>query len=260
MRVRATLDVCQNAASVTLDVSDLQSGGYIESNWVVEGEAGKGIVDRTVVMLEGATDRDALRKSLDQLRPDVSHLFEVLDASQWINDGGCGYVRRGIGILAGIRGMVAVVALLDNDAEGRSVVKEMEGKCPRNVVVGSLPDTELGENWPTIGPGGERNENVNGKAMSIEMYMGEDNLEREGKRKRIRWTSYVKSIGEYQGAIEGKGETQRRFNRAISGGETASSSMFGDMRKVLEQLIEMSANARIGLMEPLIRRWVNEGR
>ena len=258
--LRAVLDRCPDADSVTLDVSDLLDGGYIDRDWVVHGDTEEGIAARTVVVLEGPTDREVIRESLDKLVPQISHLFQVLDASEWIEDGGCRHVRRCIGILAGIRGIVPVVALLDNDAEGRNVVKEMEGKCPRNVVVGTLPDTELGESWPTIGPGGEQEENVNGRAMSIEMYMGEENLKRKGKKKRIRWSSYVNRIGEYQGAIDGKEETQQKFNKAINGKEPLSSSMFADMRKVLEHLIEMSANARIGLMEPEIRRWVNEER
>ena len=70
----------------------------------------------------------------------------------------------------------------------------------------------------------------------------------------------MKGIGEYQGGIEGKEETQRKFKKAINEKELLSSSMFADMRKVLEHLIGMSANARIGLMEPEIRRWVNEER
>ena len=90
--------------------------------------------------------------------------------------------------------------------------------------------------------------------------MGEENLKRKGKKKRIRWSSYVNRIGEYQGAIDGKEETQQKFNKAINGKEPLSSSMFADMRKVLEHLTEMSANARIGLMETEIRRWVNEER
>ena len=170
--LRAVLDRCPDADSVTLDVSDLVGGGYIDRDWVVHGDTEEGIAARTVVVLEGATDREVIRDSLDNLVPQVSHLFQILDASEWIEDGGCRHVRRCIGILAGIRGIVPVVALLDNDAEGRNVVREVEGKCPRNVVVGTLPDTELGQNWPTIGPGGEQEENVNGRAMSIEMYMG----------------------------------------------------------------------------------------
>ena len=257
---RAVLDRCTHADSVTLDVSDLVGGGYIDRDWVVHGDTEEGIAARTVVVLEGATDRKVIRESLDKLVPQVSYLFQVLDASEWIEDGGCRHVRRCIGILAGIRGVVPVVALLDNDAEGRNVVREVEHNCPRNVVVGTLPDTELGKNWPTIGPGGEQKDDVNGRAMSIEMYMGEENLKREGKKKRIRWSSCVKGVGEYQGAIEGKEETQRKFSEAVNGREPVSSSMFADMRKVLEYLIEMSANARIGLMEPEIRKWVNEER
>ena len=75
----------------------------------------------------------------------------------------------------------------------------------------SIADLDFCQEYPTIGPTGKNFENINGRACSIEMYLGEDILCQEGKYIPIRWKAYLDKEDTYQGEIVSKSEVHKRF-------------------------------------------------
>ena len=71
----------------------------------------------------------------------------------------------------------------------------------RNTIDMLLPDIEIAKNYFTIGPNGKEQMNINGKACSIELYLGKDVLTKDDEFIPIQWTSYKNKIGTYQGEI-----------------------------------------------------------
>ena len=78
-----------------------------------------------------------------------------------------------------------------------------------------LPDIKLCESYPTIGPTADENVNINGRACSIELFLGMDVLSEKGVLTPIMWTWYNEKTKSYQGVITHKGEIQRKFENKI---------------------------------------------
>ena len=75
-----------------------------------------------------------------------------------------------------------------------------------------MPDIELARAYPTIGPQGEHDVNVNGRAVSIELFLGRHNLREDtGTFIPVVWGNFMHSVRQYQGAIERKRIILDRF-------------------------------------------------
>ena len=113
-------------------------------------------------------------------------------------------------VAAGIENRI--IALYDNDSAGLAEIKNLEKMTfPDNVRIMHLPDLDCCVEYPTIGPSGNSNENINGRAGSIEMYVGKDILCNNGEYIPIRWKSYVDKVEAYQGEIISKSEVLKKF-------------------------------------------------
>jgi len=107
----------------------------------------------------------------------------------------------------------SILAIFDNDAAGLDAFNVASRlKLPSNILVTTLPDIELAHSYPTIGPQGRHDINVNGKAVSIEMFLGRHNLlQPDGTLTPIVWGSYVSGVQTYQGRVEDKRGVFDRF-------------------------------------------------
>ena len=79
-----------------------------------------------------------------------------------------------------------------------------------------MPDIELANNYPTIGPNGEEYMNINGRACSIELFLGKDVLSEDGKYIPVPLTrnavEKTKAKNEQENLYEVQFYQQRRFN------------------------------------------------
>jgi hypothetical protein len=96
----------------------------------------------------------------------------------------------------------------ERDAQRASVV--------RNSWVTKLPTLSAPNKYPTIGPSGMVEMNINGMAASLELYLGADVLsDEQGCLTPIQWTGYESGVGQYQGEIMFKAKIQERFKRKL---------------------------------------------
>ena len=166
--------------------------------------------ERIMVVTEGSSDSKVIQKAFAMLRPAVVDFFDFIDMGE-------GYPFSGSGNLATFcRGLAKIgiqnktLAVFDNDAEGVSKQNALGSLvCPSSMRILRLPDHDALTSVATVGTAGERQDDINGKAASIEAYL---DLEWNSNRPAlVRWTNYVQNIRVYQGALESKEFYVRQF-------------------------------------------------
>ena len=72
---------------------------------------------------------------------------------------------------------------------------------PDNIKIARYPNIKMLEDYPTIGPSGITNMDINGLAGSIEMYLGVDSLTEKKELIPVQWKGFDSSLKKYQGEI-----------------------------------------------------------
>src|SRR5208283_2382050 len=167
--------------------------------------------DRWLIVTEGSSDGSILRKSIELLRPDIADFFDFVDMSENYPFTGAGNVFRFCQGLAQIKIQNKVLVIFDNDVAGLEAQIKVAGlPLPSNMKVVRLPDLPACRQFPTTGPDGKSEQDINGRAVSIELF-----LDLRGENPPcVRWTSYNSSIGSYQGELIRKEYYAKRFLEA----------------------------------------------
>jgi hypothetical protein len=217
--VRALLEACDNVKLVELDISSIASDGLTGENARVCDLARKSsaltrpALEPVVILGEGRSDIRILRSSLKSLYPDLTNYFSFFDYDEHKVEGSASQLLKLLKAFASARISSRVVALFDNDTAGRESLNSAL-RLPPNITALKLPDIALAKAYPTIGPQGEHVMDVNGRAASIELYLGKHNLTcPKGNLIPVKW-------GGYQGAIEGKVDIVKRFESDLKSKET----------------------------------------
>lgn len=205
---------------VWIDVSDLYSGEAFQpgvSPQKALAERDREYQDDTLgnilVLTEGKSDVRIIKTGLELLYPDLADMFSFVDFEGFRIEGGASPLARMVKSFAGVPQATRIVAVFDNDAAGYEALNSLSSlKLPNNMRLISLPDIDLCVRYPTIGPEGLREMNVNGSAGTIELFLGREALsDSAGHLLPIRWSQWNKQAGRYQGSIEHKTEVEQRF-------------------------------------------------
>lgn len=220
---RLLLQACPEIKVVTLDISDLIMSEYLEDDVQLCAEARapdaieRPILEPVIIMGEGKTDIRVLQASLEALYPSVREMFSFFDHDTLSVDGGASFLLKFIKALSAARMPLRVIAIFDNDAAGRQEYERAERLAfSSNVTVMCLPDLDLARSYPTIGPQGEHDVDINGRAVGIELFMGQDNLKNaSGSFLPIRWTHYYSGTETYHGEVSEKASVHEAFFKDI---------------------------------------------
>ncbi len=160
-----------------------------------------------LIITEGSSDTKIIKTAISCLRKDYEDFFQFIDVDKGQHFDGTESLYKFCKRLVSIGILNRVIFLYDNDAAGISRYEDTKKlSLPKNIVAAKLPDIPAFRKFDTIGPSGERKENINGKAASIECY-----LDLSQSKPRVRWSSYIDSIGMYQGALEDKTTYTKKF-------------------------------------------------
>lgn len=139
----------------------------------------------------------------------ISHLTDYISFFDFEGskpDGGVSYLVKFLKAFAAARISTFILAIFDKDAvglEGFTIASQLQ--LPENIRVMRLPDIDLARTYPTIGPQGTHEIDVNGKAVSMELFLGRHNLiTSNGSLIPIFWNNYVQTVQTYQGVIQNK--------------------------------------------------------
>ncbi len=184
----------------------------VDNGWVQKEDIFKnvGAGQEVLVVTEGSSDTHILKKAINLLYSDVSDFFTFVDMEEnypFTGDGNLFNFCKG---LSSIRIKNNVLVIFDNDVAG--VVKYSQLKeigLPSNMHIIKLPDHSSFGNFKTVGPHGESFENINGTAVAIECFL--DHSYDADPQPCVRWTSYNKNLGAYQGELIGKERYTKKF-------------------------------------------------
>lgn len=197
------------------DIADVVDGGWVEDGHIFEPLDER---KRLLIVTEGSSDSNVLRTALPLVSPDVADFFDFVDMRENYPFTGTGHLVNFCKGLAAIRVQNRIVVVLDNDTAGHVAMRKlMELRMPANIRLVGLPDLEDFRNFPTVGPSGRTNEDVNGRAVAIECFLDLTYGPREDPV--VRWTGFDKAANAYQGELVSKDlYTRRFFDRAREDG------------------------------------------
>ncbi len=203
--------LAENKNNLDLDVvwrfADVVAGGWVESD---EVRSGVSEADTILVVTEGSTDGSVLKQSLPVVLPQVSDFFTFIDMTENYPFTGTGNVVRFCQGLARIMIQNRILVVLDNDSAGHDALARIkELALPRRMRATVLPDLEECRNVRTLGPTGDKDADINGKAVSIEWFL---NTQLPGRGAPVvRWTGFNDARGTYQGELVDKQAYTRHF-------------------------------------------------
>jgi len=221
--LRAVLEIFDSTDKVVLDITELVRAGEYEDteelSKIVIAEFSEQYVASSaiIVLTEGATDTRILSETLSLLYPHLSEYYSFLDFGLSNMEGGAANLVRIVRAFMGAGVVNRIIAVFDNDTAAQDAMKGLDAlDMPKNIVTMHYPPIAYANNYPTIGPQGSKNMNVNGLAGSLELYFGEDVLKTDNHEfTPILWKGYNQSLKQYQGEIDNKSKLQSSYLRKV---------------------------------------------
>lgn len=174
--------------------------------------------NKTIIITEGKTDIKVLAKSLVLLFPEYAHFFSFFDFYSSNSEGSASYLVKMLKSFIGASIKNRIIAVFDNDTAALEVTETLEHiNIPNNIRIMHLPSLEFCKNYPSIGPTGIEKMDINGLAVSIEMFFGKDIIHDNGEYIPIQWKGYSEKLSQYQGSIIHKSNLIKRMNRKLNG-------------------------------------------
>ncbi len=84
------------------------------------------------------------------------------------------------------------------------------------------PKISFASNYPTLGPRWMANEDINGRACSIELYLGRDVLTKGEGFISVQWKGFDERVKRYQGEIQEKDMLKTKFFDKLSAAKKTS--------------------------------------
>lgn len=230
---RIILENCDDSYDIVLDFSYLQ---YWAEDCIPKALLATDDIEKTIVLVEGTSDKDILEFAISKIYPHLSDLFYFMDfddATGAKRDGGTSYVVKNLKTFYFSKLKTKFIAIFDNDAEGYSsrnaLLNEIKN-WPDNFRILLYPDIKMFHRYPTLAPNGTTMiDDISGKACSIELYLPDRLIKTNDEYFPIEWESrkkikglngYEKAL--YQGVISEKDTIKENFHelrRAIEKGQ-----------------------------------------
>ena len=218
--IRVACEISPPDSFVEQDVSGVVEVGYYSSEERISEVAVVDLIGaysanaNRIILTEGSSDSRVLKEALELLHPHLAGYYSFLDFQSANVPGGASFLGAVVKSFAATGVANRIIAVFDNDtagAEARELLGELN--LPANIAVIAYPDMPLFSTYPTLGPSGERNLDVNGLAASLELYLGRDVLEAEGALRPVQWTGYNRKMKRYQGEVLGKAKIHKAFQQ-----------------------------------------------
>jgi len=196
---------CDEDATVEYDLTGIVDGGWVKESEILMFY--NDFMDTTVIVTEGKTDINVLSKSLEVLFPEYQHLFTFFDFYSYKADGGTSYLAKLLKSFSAAKIKNRIIAIFDNDTAAQVEIQNLLSvPILESIKIMKLPVLDFCFSYPTNGPSGREYSNINGLAVSIELFFGEDVIKNDGEFFPIQWTNYVEKLDKYQGSIINKSE------------------------------------------------------
>jgi hypothetical protein len=200
-----SINSCNEDSIVECDLTDVVDGGWVDYSDALEFY--NDFMDTTIIVTEGKTDINVLSKSLEILFPEYNHLFTFFDFHSFRADGGTSYLAKLLKSFSAAKIKNRLIAIFDNDTAAEMEIQSLSTiPILESIKIMKLPALDFCVAYPTIGPNGRDYSDINGLAVSIELFFGEDIIKNNNDFYPIQWTNYVEKLDMYQGHIVNKNE------------------------------------------------------
>lgn len=154
--------------NIVWEYYDLLEGGWIDEGTIENAFAHQ---SKFLLITEGSTDTKILSNAFEWLKPEIADLFEFIDMEKNYPFTGVGNIVNFYHGLLKIEPKKRIIFLFDNDTAGNSAINRCIKSSNDNFKLLTLPEKDEFNSILTIGPSGESIENINGKAVSIELFL-----------------------------------------------------------------------------------------
>lgn len=210
--LRVILEAFNKNKKVIVDYTNLYEGGWCDE--IFAGELRQ--APKTVILTEGKFDIKILSRTMKLLYPGMEKFYSFFDFESFRTKGSTDSVVSYVKAFASAQIENRVIALLDNDAAGIEARNQLEEiNLPDNFRVMTLPDVKIAKKYPTVGPTKNEKVDINGRACSIEIYLGQDILKIDGEFEPVMWEGYKEKVKRYQGKLLNKSSIQERFENKL---------------------------------------------
>ncbi|MCE9611848.1 MAG: hypothetical protein K8R23_16750 [Chthoniobacter sp.] len=246
--LRAALEASNIDAVLFLDLTEVVGSGYYSIEDRVSEMARAELSSdyptnsRIVVLTEGSSDSRVLKATMELFFPHLAEYYSFMDFHAPNAPGGAGQLVNTIKSFAGAGISNRVIAVFDNDTAARAALRALARiALPSFMRVLQFPALPSAASYPTIGPSGLVQMDVNGLAGSLELYFGEDVLKREdGSLTPVHWRGYDAAVCAYQGELTEKAQLQERFDLKLAAAASTptliKSQDWTPMRSVLDAI------------------------
>ena len=169
--IRAVIEACGIESSFCVDLSDLVNSGYNDVKSSIAKNARDELTldyplnTKVIILTEGVTDRRVLEDSLRFLYPHLAEYYAFMDFDGANAPGGAGQLVNTVKAFAGAGIANRVIALFDNDTAASSALRGLGGvNLPSSMRVLKYPAIGIASQYPTTGPSGSVQMDVNGSA------------------------------------------------------------------------------------------------
>ena len=207
------LSVLPESAIVEYDLTDVIFGGWVEISKVKSVD-----IEKIIILTEGKTDVEFISNSIVKLFPHLKDYYHFIDFEEYIVriESSASALVKLTTSFAAAKVKHPIIVLFDNDTAGIKEMKKLTSMTlPPNIRILKYPDIALAKKYPTIGPTGKKNMNINGYACSIEMYFGVDVLTKDNELIPIQWKGFESKEKKYQGEIANKKYVQETFRKKL---------------------------------------------
>ena len=200
---------------------------------------------KPIIITEGTTDVEFLKKSIEVLYPYLTRYIKFLE-TDFKPETNADAILKMAKNFASAGMSENMLFILDNDTAGTSAIasfgQSARRRLPPNFCITQYPDTELLSSYPTKGPQGDSNLDVNGRAGSVELYLGRDALsDSNGVFRPIQWKGYIEKVEAYQGEVLDKRAIQNSFRekyRGVLAGDQINPANWVEMKVLLEHILD----------------------
>jgi hypothetical protein len=235
-----------DTANITLDISEFAYEGWYDDSMLEINQVTENIQRSSsspIILTEGVFDRKVLKESIELLYPHLANYIKFLD-TDFKTEGGAGALVKTLKSFAAAGISNRIIAVFDNDTAAYDALSGLRNfSLPKNYRVMHYPDIELGTDYPTLGPQGNVEMNVNKLAGAIELYLGRDALtNEEGGYRPVQWTGYVSKLSKYQGELLNKSKIQDKFLDKLKIAKRDSSKISGQdwsgIRAIIDAIVD----------------------
>ena len=221
--LRLACDLVHVQSEVVQDITELVSAGYYDQDEPVCEDATRILTaghpenSPRIILTEGSTDSAILRDALGLLYPHLAEYYTFFDFHSFRSQGGAGHLVGVVKAFAAAGITNRIIALFDNDTAAMVARRALDTvRLPPNIVTLHYPDLASLRRYPTQGPSGLTEMDINGLAASIELYLGCDVLSFEGGTPTpVNLKGFDETLGKYQGEVIRKANLHTAFKRKV---------------------------------------------